>query len=121
MVFILTKLPVDVRFPSIEYMLFTYEFQIHLSIQYTQAFPPGSAPLALSNLAYERANILYNLAALYCQLATSEDRSNGDGIKRSMAYFQVSPTLPLPILANIQVPVILTNSKWVAHRRMPLE
>ena len=101
-------------------MLFTYEFQIHLSIQYTQAFPPGSAPLALSNLAYERANILYNLAALYCQLATSEDRSNGDGIKRSMAYFQVSPTPSHPRKYTGRS-MILTNSKWFAHRRMPLE
>lgn len=47
--------------------------------------------LTMSNLVYERISILYNLAALYCNLAVVEDRSNGDGIKRSLANFQVSP------------------------------
>ena len=65
--------------------------QINLPIPYSPAFPLNSqaTPLVLSNLQYERANILYNLAALYSNLAASEDRSHGDGIKRALAHFQV--------------------------------
>ncbi|KIJ50961.1 hypothetical protein M422DRAFT_158756 [Sphaerobolus stellatus SS14] len=74
LVFILTKLPAD----------------INLQIPYSPAFPLNSrtSPLILSNLHYERANVLYNLATLYCNLAASEDRSHGDGIKRALANFQ---------------------------------
>ncbi|KAF8526304.1 BRO1-domain-containing protein [Hysterangium stoloniferum] len=74
LVFILTKIPANVNLP----------------IPYSRAFPLNSAlsPLSLNNLAYERANVLYNLGALYCNLATSEDRSNAEGIKRALAHFQ---------------------------------
>ncbi|KAF8589825.1 pH-response regulator [Ramaria rubella] len=72
LVFILTKLPADINLP----------------IPYSRAFSQNAPPLTLSNLAYERANVLYNLAVLYCRLATSEDRSNGEGIKRAVAHFQ---------------------------------
>ena len=63
----------------------------------------------MSNLAYERANVLYNLAALYCQLAKSEDRSNGDGIKRAMAYFQVS------FPCQVFIAMDKHNSFWLSH------
>lgn len=46
----------------------------------------------MPNLAYERAAVLFNLAALYSQLASSEDRSHPDGIKRANAFYQVHNT-----------------------------
>lgn len=70
--FILTKLPVD----------------IGLDISYHSAFLPSDAPVTLRNLAYERAATLFNLAALYSQLALVEDRTHPDGIKRASAYYQ---------------------------------
>ncbi|EKM58371.1 uncharacterized protein PHACADRAFT_159473 [Phanerochaete carnosa HHB-10118-sp] len=72
LVFILTKLPVD----------------IGLDIPYTPLFSPDGPPITLRNLAYERAAVLFNLAALYSQLAHREDRSTADGLKRTVAYFQ---------------------------------
>jgi programmed cell death 6-interacting protein len=35
---------------------------------------------------------LFNLAALYSQLAAAEDRSNHDGIRRATLHYQVSRT-----------------------------
>ncbi len=39
---------------------------------------------------FERASVLFNLASLFSQLALSEDRSSIEGIKRAVAYYQVS-------------------------------
>lgn len=44
-------------------------------------------PLVANNLKYELLNILYNLAALYSQLAVSSNRSNTDGLKGAASYF----------------------------------
>ncbi|KAF8349083.1 BRO1-like domain-containing protein [Amanita rubescens] len=63
---------------------------IQLDISYAPAFAPTNVPITLSNLAFERASVLFNLAALYCQLATSEDRAHMDGIKRATVNFQLS-------------------------------
>lgn len=43
----------------------------------------------MKNLAFERASVLFNLAALYSQLAATEDRSHLEGIKRAKANYQV--------------------------------
>jgi programmed cell death 6-interacting protein len=50
----------------------------------------SGATLTLSNIAYERLSLLLNLASLYCRLATNEDRSTVEGIKRAVASFAVS-------------------------------
>ncbi|KAK4145147.1 BRO1-like domain-containing protein [Dichotomopilus funicola] len=44
-------------------------------------------PLVANNLKYELMNILYNLAALYSQLAMSSNRGNTDGLKTAANYF----------------------------------
>ncbi|RDB25545.1 pH-response regulator protein palA/RIM20 [Hypsizygus marmoreus] len=72
LVSILTKLPTD----------------IHLEISYAPAFQSNAVPITLKNLAFERCGVLFNLAALYSQLAASEDRSTMDGIKRATANYQ---------------------------------
>ena len=43
--------------------------------------------MSQNNLRFELANILYNLAALYSQLAISSNRSTGDGLKSACNYF----------------------------------
>ncbi|PAV16120.1 pH-response regulator [Pyrrhoderma noxium] len=70
--FILTKLPVD----------------IGLDVPCFPALLPSDTPVILRNLAYERAATLFNLAALYSQLAIAEDHAHPDGIKRASAYYQ---------------------------------
>lgn len=44
-------------------------------------------PESQNNLRFELANILYNLAALYTQLAVSLNRSTSDGLKAACNYF----------------------------------
>ncbi|KAF7316870.1 pH-response regulator protein palA/RIM20 [Mycena chlorophos] len=74
---IVSKLPVD----------------IGLDFAYAHVFSPSSIPVSLRNIAFERAAVVFNIAALYSQLAASEDRSNSDGIKRAIPYYQVSSRL----------------------------
>lgn len=79
--------------------------QIGLEFSYAHVFaPPSSIPVTLRSLTFERAATLFNLAALYSQLAASEDRSTPDGLKRATLHYQVcsdspvtsSPTQPCP-------------------------
>lgn len=74
LVFILAKLPPD----------------INLEFLYAHAFAssPSSLPVTMRSIAFERASVLFNIAALYSQLAASEDRSSQDGLKRATAYYQ---------------------------------
>ncbi|KAH8885322.1 BRO1-domain-containing protein [Thozetella sp. PMI_491] len=44
-------------------------------------------PLVQNNLKYELMNVLYNLAALYSQLALSSNRSSTDGLKTAASWF----------------------------------
>ncbi|KAK0483604.1 BRO1-like domain-containing protein [Armillaria novae-zelandiae] len=69
---ILTKLPSD----------------IGLDISYASVFSPNTIPVTLRSLAFERAAVLFNLAALYSQLANNEDRSHLEGIKRAISCYQ---------------------------------
>lgn len=39
------------------------------------------------NLKFERINVLYNLAALYCQLAASTSHADPDGLKTAASYY----------------------------------
>lgn len=43
-----------------------------------------------NNLKYEQMNILYNLAALYSQLAVQTPRGNTDGLKTAANYFSLA-------------------------------
>jgi programmed cell death 6-interacting protein len=63
--------------------------QIRLEFTYTSTFLPSDTPVKLEDLAFERAAVLFNLAALYSQLAEAEDRSNRDGLKRASDFYQV--------------------------------
>ncbi|KAG6814606.1 hypothetical protein H0H92_000135 [Tricholoma furcatifolium] len=74
LVSILTKLPAD----------------IGLEIAYAPLFQENAIPITLKNLVFERCGVLFNLASLYSQLASSEDRSTVDGIKRATANYQFS-------------------------------
>ncbi|GAA5824059.1 hypothetical protein JCM3770_004945, partial [Rhodotorula araucariae] len=86
--FILTKLPTQV--PSLAfpwYPLFTSPTSLP-SASATGGFPTLAPPLVLPNLEYERAAVLYNLAALHSVLGTERRRSDEHGIKASIASYQ---------------------------------
>ncbi|KAI1817645.1 pH-response regulator protein palA/RIM20 [Poronia punctata] len=44
-------------------------------------------PIVHNNLQFERANIIYNLGAIYSQLAISSNRSDTEGLKTAASYF----------------------------------
>ena len=69
--------------------------KIQLDIAYAPVFDPLAIPITLTNLVYERASVIFNLAALYSQLAEGENRSTSDGIKRAAANYQVIACLYL--------------------------
>ncbi|KAJ8072525.1 pH-response regulator protein palA/rim20 [Marasmius tenuissimus] len=69
---VLTKLPTDIQ----------------LDIPYNTVFSSSAFPVTLRNLVFERAAVIFNLAALYSQLARDEDRASGDGLKRAVSFYQ---------------------------------
>ncbi|GAA5850405.1 hypothetical protein JCM9279_001404 [Rhodotorula babjevae] len=85
--FILTKLPVETSVTFPWYPLFTAPTSLP-SAGATGAFPALAPPLALDNLEYERAAVLYNLAALHAILGTERRRSDEQGIKAAIASYQ---------------------------------
>lgn len=90
--FILTKIPSDVsgaatlcsrtaKYPSL---------QIGLEIPYAPVFSSSALPETCKSLLYERAGVLFNLAALYSQLGAAEDRSTPQGLKQALKLYQAS-------------------------------
>ncbi|KAF8992832.1 ALIX V-shaped domain binding to HIV-domain-containing protein [Cyathus striatus] len=63
---------------------------IQLDIAYAPVFNASTVPITLKNLAFERAAVLFNLAALYSRLAGSADRSTLAGIKEAANRYQQS-------------------------------
>ncbi|KAK7509497.1 BRO1-like domain-containing protein [Phyllosticta citriasiana] len=59
-------------------------------------------PTSENNIRFELANILFNLAAMYSQLATSTNRTTSDGLKLACNYFCVSAG----VLSHLKTTVI---------------
>jgi programmed cell death 6-interacting protein len=94
----LTKLPTDVSHAR---FLLTPRFdpwQIQLGISYAPIFQSSAVPVTLKNLAFERCGVLFNLAALYSQLAEKEDRQTKERIKKARVYYQVREPPPVKAL-----------------------
>jgi hypothetical protein len=68
-------------------------WQILLDISYAPAFQSSAVPVTLKNLAFERCGVLFNLAAMYSQLAEKEDRHTKERIKKARVYYQVRQLL----------------------------
>jgi programmed cell death 6-interacting protein len=45
--------------------------------------------VAYRNLNYEKACVLYSIAAMQSQLGISENRATADGVRKACMYFQV--------------------------------
>ncbi|KAI1373841.1 BRO1-domain-containing protein [Hypoxylon crocopeplum] len=65
-------------------------------------------PIVHNNLKFELANILYNLAALYSQLAIASNRSSTDGLKTAASYFSQAAGV-LTHLKNEVIPELRTT------------
>ncbi|KAF2964172.1 hypothetical protein GQX73_g9394 [Xylaria multiplex] len=65
-------------------------------------------PIVHNNLQFERANIMYNLAALYSHLAISSNRTDTDGLKAAASYFNQAAGV-LTHLKNEIIPELRTT------------
>ncbi|KAI1163121.1 BRO1-like domain-containing protein [Nemania serpens] len=65
-------------------------------------------PIVHNNLQFERANIVYNLAALYSQLAIACNRNDTDGLKSAASYFNQAAGV-LTHLKNEIIPELRTT------------
>ena len=66
------------------------KFPIDIGVDFTWYAALGfntQRPISQNNLRFELANVLYNLAALYSQLAVSLNRTTSDGLKAACNYF----------------------------------
>ncbi|KAF8604259.1 BRO1-domain-containing protein [Ceratobasidium sp. AG-I] len=103
LVLLLTKFPTD----------------IGLTFTYDPAFPSVSRrPCSADDLVFERACVLFNLAALYSQLGTSGGRNNTDDIKLAAANFQNAAGV-LQYLSKEVVPLLASSLGQAAS--MPSE
>lgn len=48
----------------------------------------NSQPVKIKSLLWDQCNTLFQIAALYSQLATQQSRYSGEGLKRASVYFQ---------------------------------
>jgi programmed cell death 6-interacting protein len=74
--------------------------QIGVAFSYHTPFPPAfsitpDAPMPLNSLTFERAAVLFNVAALYASMAAAERRAELEGIKRALGYLTVSWMTPV--------------------------
>ncbi len=73
---------------------------VHIAFKWFDAFRPTRA-LEQSSIHYEKAAILFNLAAIMTQQALGYDRSTDSGLKDAARKFQVSEDgLWLPMLGD---------------------
>ncbi|KAL9125583.1 MAG: hypothetical protein Q9217_005233 [Psora testacea] len=81
------------------------KFPIDIGVDFTWYPALGfntQRPISQNNLRFELANILYNLAALYSQLAVSLNRSTSEGLKSACNYFCQAAG----VISHIQAPII---------------
>ena len=64
-------------------------FAWHLPFLPPFSITPESA-VSLPSILFERAAVLYNIGAIYGSMAASENRSEGEGIKRALSYLQTA-------------------------------
>ncbi|CBQ68491.1 conserved hypothetical protein [Sporisorium reilianum SRZ2] len=63
-----------------------------------------SDTVAHPDLAFERANVLFSLAALYSALGSAESRAENESIKRATAWFQKAAGVVQHIIDNLVEP-----------------
>lgn len=93
---------------QLSFLLTKFPSNIALGITYHLPFPPPFSfqtdpTISLPSLEFERASVLYNIAAVYAGLAANENRSENEGIKRALTYLQ-SASGTLHYLQKIVLP-----------------
>lgn len=69
----------------------TTKFPADVGIEFSWSNPATSGLThSRDDLTFERANIFYNIATIYSCLGARENRSTGDGLKKSHQHFQIA-------------------------------
>ncbi|WVR09313.1 pH-response regulator protein palA/RIM20 [Kwoniella sp. DSM 27419] len=95
--FLATKFPSDI----------SLQFTFHLPFPPTYSLSPD-APVSLPSLTFERASVLFNIAALYASMAAAERRAEAEGIKRALGYLTASAGVVEHIIKTV-LPVLRTE------------
>lgn len=66
-------------------------------------------PLVQNNLKYELLNVLYNLAALYSQLALASNRGTTEGLKAAASWFAQAAGVLLHMRTDVLPELRMTN------------
>ncbi|KAK9461740.1 BRO1-like domain-containing protein [Lipomyces oligophaga] len=77
-------------FVQLTYLSVKFPADIKVNFVWYNSLGYSSAAVTHPDLQYERANILYNLGALYSQLGVQENRATADGLRIASQYFQFS-------------------------------
>lgn len=86
------KFPIDVCQPVPFPQMYTY-FPAQIGVEFSWYPALGyntDRPIVENNLKFELANIMFNLAALYSQLAMSSNRGTAEGSKVAAHYFALA-------------------------------
>ncbi|RSH85698.1 pH-response regulator protein palA/rim20 [Saitozyma podzolica] len=91
------------KFPSNVAVQFSY----HLPFPAPFSLAPD-ATVSLPSLTFERAAVLYNIAALYGTMAAQERRAEAEGIKRALGFLSSAAGV-LDHLVKVVLPQLLTD------------
>ncbi|GMK55878.1 hypothetical protein CspeluHIS016_0209340 [Cutaneotrichosporon spelunceum] len=91
---------------QLAFMATKFPSDIGVSFAYRLPFPsPYSitpdVTVSLNSLTYERASVLYNMAAIYASLAAMERRAEAEGIKRALNYLSSSAGILNYLITNV--------------------
>ncbi|KAI8803201.1 BRO1-like domain-containing protein [Cladochytrium replicatum] len=107
LVYLSSKFPID-------------ENHVKVCFYWHNVFGKDRRSVSSFNLDFERASVLFNLGAMYSQLAGMESRQTADGLKKACQYYQFSAgafqgvldmlagDVRLPQTADLQTPTLST-------------
>ncbi|KAF2461726.1 BRO1-like domain-containing protein [Lineolata rhizophorae] len=87
------------------------KFPVDIGVDFTWYPALGynrSRPVSQNNIRFELANVLFNLSAMYSQLATSANRATAEGLKTACNYFCLAAGV-LSHLKTVVIPDLRTS------------
>ncbi|KAI9318505.1 BRO1-like domain-containing protein [Dichotomocladium elegans] len=76
-------------YAQVAFVCTRFPFDVGLELPWHLLFSTsGSNPVTLSNLKFEKANVLFCIGAIYSQLGCNETRISTEGLRKSCNFFQ---------------------------------
>ncbi|EIW68315.1 hypothetical protein TREMEDRAFT_63488 [Tremella mesenterica DSM 1558] len=100
-------------YAQLSFLATKFPSDIGLSFAYHLPFPPifsltAESTVSLPSLTYERASVLFNVAALYSIMAASERRAEVEGIRRALGYLSAAAGIFHHLIQSI-LPILRTE------------